>query len=198
MARYRVGRVGKLCQIAVFTFAPLVFSDSGWSQSPAAEPKGAKGGDPFQIICPANNFVVGVTGRAGGVIEKVQLLCAPFSPARPVANNTNFSAGKRFEQGSWMGAGQGGSSQTTSCTTGTGFVKEIRFNTAVFNGFTLIEHIQLECSDRGGHASTKTFGRAARGAPFRQRCGGNDFVVGFHGRVGLHLDALGVVCAPMP
>jgi len=180
----------------------LVFNDRAWSYDYIEpDPVGATGGNHFEVICPPNTFLLGLrgnTGDQGGIIEKMQLICAPFTPGRPVADHTNFEVGARFDQGSWMGAGTGGSFKTTSCTTGTGFVKEIRFNTAVYNNTKLIEHIQLECRDLADHSSVRVFGYIARGSPHIHTCSGSSFLVGFHGRVGLYLDAIGAVCAGMP
>jgi hypothetical protein len=160
--------------------------------------EGGKGGNDFTVICPPNSFLLGLSGNTGGIIEKMQLICAPFTPATPAASRTNFSVGQRFDQGAWIGAGTGGSSARSTCTTGTGFVKEIRFNTAVFNDARAIEHIRLECGDLQDHASTHLFGKNETQGGHRQRCQGNEFLVGFRGRVGLYVDAIGAVCAGMP
>jgi len=172
----------------------LAFCGEAWSD---IHGNGA-GGQPFSVTCPPGTFVTGITGRAGNIIENMQLECAGFDKTE---NNTNFQTKPPFPQGSIMGAGQGGSDikpGDARCGGGT-FVKEIRFNTRVFNDLPLIESIRLECRDLQGGSSTHLFGNAeTTQGQFIEKCPGKDFVVGLAGRVGLFVDAVGPVCAVMP
>ena len=36
---------------------------------------GGQGGEPFQRVCPRNQFVVGMRGRAGFYVDRLQLAC---------------------------------------------------------------------------------------------------------------------------
>jgi hypothetical protein len=189
MMRFRIKMAGMGFQLGVLaTAGVLVFCGQAWSAV-----NGGPGGQPFRVICPPGTFVKGLTGKAGNIIENMQLLCAGFDKA-----GNNFVTKPPFPQGSIIGAGQGGNDVKQECGPPI-FVKEIRYNTRVFNDFTLIESIRLECRDLELGTSTHLFGNVETSqGQFIERCPGREFLVGLEGRVGLFVDAVGPVCAVMP
>src|SRR3954447_15707646 len=69
--------------------AALVFSGPASAQEFPIQ--GGTGGGFFKIFCPPNNFMVGLRGRAGVVIDNFELRCAGFqtTPSIPPRKNWN-------------------------------------------------------------------------------------------------------------
>ena len=54
-----------------------------WETTPNLEmrllgPDGGPGGDSYEQICPEGEIAIGVVGRAGRLIDSIQVVCAPI------------------------------------------------------------------------------------------------------------------------
>jgi hypothetical protein len=175
--------------------ALLLLCGQGWSQRvDTFDPQGGNGGDPFRVVCPGGSYLRGIAGRAGNIIEKMRITCQGFTFVK--AEGEFRPNGNAFDHGSWLGAGQGGSDTATECQSGT-FVQGIHFNTLPYNNIPVVSHIRLDCGNlRNRSSNVHTFGHSP-GNRFHHECDQGLFVVGFVGKVGLYVDAIGAVCAEM-
>lgn len=162
--------------------------------------QGGKGGGGYRVVCPPHTFMVGLRGRAGVVIDTVQLLCAGFQELPPPPFRKDWKRDPNaFPVGNFIGTSPGGGGLERVCT-GDRFVRGIVFNTAFFQNKHLVAFIQMTC-DHGRFAGFDelNFGfNFPRGSIQRQFCPGGMWAVGLKGRFGDFVDATALLCAKMP
>jgi hypothetical protein len=127
----------------------------------------------------------------------MQLRCAPF---RVSGDPTDWTVDPNsiFNQGQIMGESQGGAVSKRSCGDSR-FVKRIRFNTDFFEDKHLIQFVHLFCEHPRNGKQDFIFGFNPVGGDIAdQTCDTRDWVIGFRGRRGSFVDAIGLVCARMP
>jgi hypothetical protein len=172
--------------------------------------EGGPGGGPFKFRCNKGEYLVGFSIKSGAFVDAIYPLCAPF-----------LSGEKRF--GKWGRAipfgGRGGSQLLRD-----GFCPSDRFVSGIKFGWTrkngspeFIDYVELTCSlIAGSGRPTKVCLQTGDGCwddhpnpptyflapflqdPFKQFCPQGEAAIGIHGRSGIYLDALGLICGPRP
>jgi hypothetical protein len=168
--------------------------------------EGGPGGGPFRIKCDGG-FVAGFEGRTGAFIDHMRILCSPWDGnARKLLSPTALPI--------TLGKSGGGGAAKSACPTGWALF-EINFqNTwrdeAIINtGF--VHHINFKCAPPTGPETIwRLYGTdkpVAKPSGFlgemllitsNSVCPPGQFAVGMHGRAGGYVDALGLICEPMP
>lgn len=168
---------------------------------------GGAGGDPFRDECPKGSYLVGLKGRAGEWVDRIAPVCAPW-----LRGSQTFGAPS---VGRFHGASRGGVERQTICW---GFGINNRavqsWDIATLRSSNrLVKYIKAYCTSLGPPASTAkwTFGgpipddrtipdmTGAFGiTPPDLSCPAGEVAVGIHGRAGLFVDELGLICGPPP
>jgi hypothetical protein len=168
------------------------------------EPGGGPGGSFFRSSCPAGAFMVGLKGRHGDVIDNMHVFCAFVSPIPAIPPRKNWTrdpnnATGAFQVGNFIGLSGGGGPDEQLCNP-PHLVKTIRFNTRFFDGLHLVAWVNMDCThDRFvSHDVTFAFDVPPGSSPITQSCPRGMWAVGLKGRFGDRVDAIGLLCAPMP
>lgn len=167
---------------------------------------GGSGGVYFRSACPAGAYLIGLKGFTGNWIDRIAHICAPWHPAKNAFEWASLhgefigtSPGGRFEQQTcggdraivswtfWNTVGEGSQRQFVSSINGT-----------CVNAITRLGAYEFQF----GQPETKPklySGIGKRGRPDgKSECAPGELAIGFHGRAGLFLDAIGLVCGPAP
>jgi hypothetical protein len=170
--------------------------------------KGGPGGSYFRSDC-SGDYVVGVYVRSGAWIDAIGLKCAPFDRASGT-----------FKRPAWnkpYHGGSGGTMQERLCPPNS-VVAGIRYGfTRDGNRPKYLDFIVLACAKMGQGGNVREWTTTANecistgegcwsrhptsnstGLSFWNPCEGDQVVVGVHGRAGLFVDALGLICGPKP
>ena len=167
---------------------------------------GGPGGSPYSLVCANGSFLVGFYAKAGGWVDSVGLLCAPYDPAsRQMQHN--------FVHGPATG-GAGGSPQEAYCVLGEAV-------TAIGVAFTrgggldrqYTNTIDIYCptpnpsrcisSGEGcGQIASKFTGPTVSHEVFylydKMTCPSEERATGIQGKSGIYVDSMGLICAPLP
>lgn len=152
-------------------------------------PDGGGGGAPFRVTCPPGQWLVGFGGSAGAWIDHIKILCAvrqnnrSMGPASPV----QVMIGDSFE----------GRGLRVVCPRDSS-IKRIQFNTVIWSGHTILNHITGVCTRVLNDGLRETIHFAPRDGQSRfadQSCPGSMRAIGVHGRHGKYVDAIGLICS---
>jgi hypothetical protein len=145
---------------------------------------GGEGGGVFGAIeCPRGTAIVGFAGRAGAVIDSMQLVCGTTN--RPEDDIIDSRV---------IGPSTGGGPIRTECPPFQA-VKSIQVAVNEFQGHFVISTINIQCMARldGGLGPTLHFGNFQGQDAGSQGCASpNAFALGLAGRSGSFIDAVGV------
>ena len=166
--------------------------------------QGGQGGSYFRSECGAGQWVIGVMIRHGLWVDAIKLICAPYSSISRVPPN------------SWLDfqGQQGGSlNPHTEICSGDTYVTGIKFGTT-WDGDDpkYVDYVELTCASILVMTGTPPFavygligtnvcldtGEGCSNKPFSLSCDLGDAATGFHGRSGIYVDALGLICGPSP
>ena len=167
-------------------------------------PSGNTGGNAFRAECPKGAYLVGLQGKAGEWVDRVATLCAPWLHASQAFGSA--SVGPSF------GDSRGGNVTFGNCNKG-----NIRNQAVLSVSVTLIRgnnpfvnNVAAQCIALGTPAppSNFVFGSSSPPSgsllkdptvgPWKQTCPAGEVASGIHGRAGLFLDAVGLICRPFP
>lgn len=172
---------------------------------------GGPGGSPDRAECPRGSYLVGLAGRTGEWVERIAPVCAPW-----LQGSQTFGAptvGKFLGTG---GAGQEVQSELIAGMPGK-VCRGINTNNLIAvqtwhidtlrsqNRF--VQYIEVGCRSLTTPPDTGflTFGPRSADAEERVAGMGNlspcpvgEGIVGIHGRFGRFVDALGLICGPLP
>lgn len=148
---------------------------------------GDRGDASFDDRCPAHQYLIGLAGRAGTYIDRVQIICAPM-----LANGTH---GMKY-----LGPSHGGSGGTPlefSCA-GDSVVSGVTLAMTKNDGH--VAWTVLTCASMRSDSQNKVvFGTRAYIPDFEaytdQLCQAGELANGFNGRFGRDVNALGLDCA---
>ncbi|MBX6322927.1 MAG: hypothetical protein IRY94_13950 [Rhodospirillaceae bacterium] len=165
------------------------------------------------MTCGDNRYLVGLYARAGSWVDGVGLVCAPYD-----AGARRFGGFDTFRREGWTG-GPGGAPQEIYCNQGEA-VTGLGFSHTRGGGLPrqYVMELGLFCQHRSpdypdrcitsGHgckapASVVSYDygivRTAREYQYDKLfCPAGEYATGIHGRSGLYLDAIGLICAPLP
>src|SRR6185369_5617076 len=165
--------------------------------------QGGSGGGPFRIQCDPGSFVIGFEGRTGAYIDNFRILCGSF----------DASTRKIQPRGAvpiTIGTSNGGGPAPMPCPAGWAmhaidyeetmdhFVHHINFRCA---SPVTPENIWRTYGPTTPVAKPKTF-IFSKGSflnmSYEQSCPAGQFAIGLQGRSGLFVDALGLICEPLP
>jgi len=147
---------------------------------------GGPGGSSFGTLnCPRGKIVVGLAGRSGSVIDTMQLFCS---------EPTGGPEAVTLEPGR-VGPSNGGGPISAQCP-----VLDVAFgidvNVATIDGNLVVSQIILHCRSPidGSGDRTVVFGGGGGDGAGGFTCPEHTFMVGFVGRAGDFIDALGISC----
>ncbi|MGH8263090.1 MAG: hypothetical protein ACRET4_06410 [Steroidobacteraceae bacterium] len=162
---------------------------------------GGNGGGPFRVTCQPGSYIVGVAGRVGEWIDQVSMQCAHWN------DQTHRLEPPSLAQVP-IGTSNGGRALATYCPNGS--VVQVLTITSLSSDNRLIANLYLTCHfvEGNGPDTDIQFGedgvvnRSSLATTFvasvQQECPSNELAVGLHGRSGLFIDAIGLVCGPAP
>ena len=169
--------------------------------------EGGPGGGPFRIQCPGGSFMTGFEGRTGAYIDHFRILCGSWDAnTRQVQNRGPLQI--------TIGTSGGGGPAGAACPGGwavnaINFQNTWRSESHINNGF--VHHINFHCVlPERAESIWRTYGPTTPVPKpsgflgtmmlleYDQTCPNGELAVGFQGRSGLYVDALGLVCLPIP
>lgn len=168
-------------------------------------PYGSSGGNAFRAECPRGSYLVGLQGKAGDWVDRIEMLCASW-----------MHSGQIFGPSSVVGSfGDSRGGRTTFGNCNDGSVKNRAIHswsvTVLRSDKPFVNKLGVQCVALGppGPPGTFVFGSssAPSNRPFNepfglsnpdQVCPVGEAAVGIHGRAGLFLDAVGLICGPFP
>jgi hypothetical protein len=161
---------------------------------------GGTGGVQFRDVCAPGSYLIGVAGRTGQWVDQIRPICAPWLPAQHVFGPPSI--------GQPHGTSTGGNPTDQRCPGTFAINKWTAFTLTSEN--RLIRLLDLNCTSVEPSADMNralSFGKASDGLGFfdasfglnvNHVCPAGELAVGFQGRAGLFLDAIGLVCGPRP
>lgn len=165
-------------------------------------PLGGAGGNYFRAECPKGFYLVGLAGRAGEWVDRIAPVCAPW-----LRGSQTFGAPSI---GPSFGASGGGQEQQAICR-GVSHNQIIAVQSwhidALPSGNRFVQYIQAYCLSLAPPADQVlwNFGSESAAAkervtsgPYGTACPAGEAPVGIHGRAGLFVDAVGLICGPLP
>lgn len=160
--------------------------------------EGGFGGNPYRVSCPTGAYLVGVTGYTGNWVDRMQLVCAPFSEGvlgRPIALPRV------------IGNSGGGVVGNALCGEGSAVYRVEAAFTRKDRRPAFLERLYMHCMDvqsgiqNPGPAHSPVLN--SNGVPGRdpfalvmppQICPDGELVVGLHGSADLFIDTIGLIC----
>jgi uncharacterized protein YkwD len=151
-------------------------------------PIGGAGDASFHDVCPANQFLVGLTVKSGAWVDRMAIVCAPVNPDGSTGSHWN---------GPNRGGGGGGAPTTKTCAPGQ-IINHMGFSLTAGNRQVLLFHFGCYSPTNG---QTGTFEMGASSSVFppnNQDCPRGEAATGIQGRSGIHVNAVGLICGPQP
>ncbi|MET0515807.1 MAG: hypothetical protein ABW047_10840 [Nitrospiraceae bacterium] len=176
---------------------------------------GGPGGSSFWAPCPQGSYLVGLAGRTGAWVDRIATVCAPW-----LRGSQTFGAPSI---GQSFGASGGGQEHTAICkkpnvnnAVQSWYIETLRssnqfvqyigadcsplvaFSSLAEDGFFEFGSKPASTDERLGNDERITPGPTKGGKGTEQRCPPGELAVGIHGRAGRFVDALGLICGPLP
>ena len=161
---------------------------------------GGPGNGSFQDRCPAGEYLVGISGRAGSWVNQIQVVCAAVALNGSGPNHINVAGGR------YVGPGRGGAGGGLTGQSCSGLIAGIWPH--MTPGNRQVKYIDIWCQDQNGfrpnnsirfntstNPSTDVNGGADQ--PHPEICPGQDAAVGLQGRYGADLNAVSLICVPL-
>jgi hypothetical protein len=169
---------------------------------------GSGRGGPFRVACPGGSFMTGFDGRTGAWIDQFRIVCASFDPnaremvnPRPVNVTIGISGGGGPSSASCPGgwAISGINYQETKGDGPTNVGHSIGFTCAATVGPEIVARHFGPTTAREDRTRSTGFGQSFGSADFAPSiCPGGEFAIGLYGRSGKFVDAVGLICVPLP
>jgi hypothetical protein len=167
------------------------------SRATEFRPAGGEGGDEYRAACPQGSYLIGVEGAFGEWVDRLQIVCATVA---------NGDVGRPQVMPQLIGDSQGGRHDNAICANGSvvnGILASFTKKRANYTGF--LDNLELHCADSAtgapgqGAAYSPTLGQGMYATlPPPQTCPTGEFATGIHGRAGLFIDSVGLICGPAP
>lgn len=171
---------------------------------------GGLGGNQFRAECPKGSYLVGLAGRTGAWVDRIAPVCAPW-----LRGSQAFGAptiGQSF------GMSGGGQERQVACIGGGNNTRAIQswWIHVLRSDNHYVQFIQMYCdsvptplpsTNEGPRLDFGTYPNDVEemvtGGPFGsqppfQACPAGEVAVGFRVRAGQFLDAIGLICGPVP
>jgi hypothetical protein len=176
-------------------------TDSAWAQDLLRGPIGGGGGSPVSVRCPPGTFLLGLDARAGDDVDSVHPVCGwdTGNPPGRIATASPTAS---------MGGRGGASTLGVRCPDETPFVRGLQVR-AEGEVTIVVDRIDVLCGRLSGPLPPAVDGQTRFFLASRQQNNANAinesatcpprFVgAGIHGRHGALVDAIGLICAPLP
>ena len=170
---------------------------------------GGPGGNSFQAECPKGSYLVGLAGRTGSWVDRIAPVCAPW-----LRGSQTFGAPSI---GQSFGMSTDGQEHQTTCwhsgpnnsAVQSWHIETLKSDNR-FVQYIGVACISLKPSPVLTSAPFFEFGSRPVGEErlspgpyisnraYSQSCPASEIAVGIHGRAGLFVDALGLICGPLP
>jgi uncharacterized protein YkwD len=153
------------------------------------EPVGGPGDYLFGALCPANQFLVGLTVKSGAWVDQMAIICAPVNP--------DGSTGSPWHDPKHYGGDGGGAPTQKTCAPGQ-LINHMGFSLTAGNRQVLFFHFGCHSTTNN---QTGTFELGASSSVFpsiNQDCPNGEVGRGIAGRAGKHVNAVGLLCGPPP
>lgn len=155
---------------------------------------GGPGGGAFRDVCGLDQYLTGFAVRSGSVFDAVIPFCGTF-------NDRTGLIGAPGAPGDRHGGNGGGLQGPVTCNNDQ-YVSGVMFGyTTERDEAKYIASISITCAPiKPGGRSSKLDIRAAAGRIGHGGfgCGDGKAVMGIHGRTGIYVDALGLICGSRP
>jgi uncharacterized protein YkwD len=152
-------------------------------------PVGGAGDYTFGALCPANQFLVGLTVKSGAWVDQMAIICAPVNP--------DGSTGSPYHDPKHYGGEGGGAPTQKTCAPGQ-IINHMGFSLTAGNRQVLFFHFGCYSPT---NRQTGTFELGANSPVFppnNQDCPNGEAARGIQGRAGKHVNAVGLLCGPPP
>lgn len=149
--------------------------------------RGGVGDHGFEDVCPAGEYMVGIAARVGGWMDRIRVACA-------VMDRQGSWGPRHFPQNSR--GGSGGSPIEGYCGNGEVITAMKAFFVAKPKAVSDIHFTCLSIASgkkRTLYVESAAVNPEARGV---QQCPEGEIAVGLHGRYGIHVNAVGLICGP--
>lgn len=199
----RLGRLALLFLLTVSLLGVFVLSCPTFAMQ--TELLGGGGGTPFIAPCPQGFYLVGLMGRTGAWVDRISPVCAPWLGAQHTFGP--------ITTGQVHGSSNGGQPVRRVCPIGAAIVRwETSYTRTGQSGIAFVASITATCLsiERPGTGQTIQVGSLPEehgplhapaqfnvtGVP--AECPADQIGVGVHGRAGLFVDRIGLICGPKP
>ena len=173
------------------------------------EVKGGPGGRPYNLTCPQGQYLVGFHARAGGWVDAVGIICAPYN-----ASTKRLDA---MIHDSRMTGGSGGGPQEVYCpagepmmgiglsfTRGDGLERQYVNTIDIFCASSNVNAPATRCIASGEgcgpippHRSGDIVQRVFDYKYDQLMCPPEERAIGIHGASGSAIDGMGLICGPL-
>lgn len=171
---------------------------------------GGSGGTPFRDECPKGWYLVGLDGRAGEWVDRIATVCAPW-----LRDKQTFG---KPAVGRYHGDSTGGVKREPICW-GLGINNRVVQSwelTRLTGDKKFVRYIIVNCTSLASPTATGRFtfggpitadegttffdeaGTQRPDAPLNTACPAGEVAIGIHGRAGLFLDQIGLICGHSP
>lgn len=190
--------------IAVVAGVIASFATMTLSHATTTEVKGGPGGGPFNLTCPAGQFLVGFHARAGAWVDAVGIICAVYNAS------TGRLEGMNREPR--MTGGRGGGPQEAYCPVGEP-IRKIGLAHTRGGGLPrqYVNTIDFFCAggerrcistgEGCGFIRSKVAGSIIqKGVDYKYdelACPAEERATGIHGGAGIYVDSIGLICGPL-
>lgn len=195
--------------VATFAAAIVLFVATTTANATITEVKGGPGGGPYNLTCPAGQFLVGFRARVGAWVDAVGILCAPFNTTTKRLDGRNSDPR--------MTGGKGGGPAESYCapgepmkgiglahTRGGGLERQYVNTIDLFCESTNMDMKADRCIASGegcGYIPSHTAGTIIlRGVDYKYdqlKCPPEERATGIQGGSGAAIDSMGLICAPL-
>ncbi|BFU96686.1 MAG: hypothetical protein NTNFB02_34080 [Nitrospira sp.] len=170
---------------------------------------GSLGGQEFRAVCPTGSYLVGLAGRAGGWVDRIAPICAPWLKGSRIFGSPTV--------GQFFGFSGGGQERQTACGGGSPDNHAIQsWSIRLRSDNHFVEFITMFCtsltvpvasnSGRNLDFGAKpvdaeevvTSGPFSNVHPSLQACPAGEVGIGIRGPAGKYVDAIGLICGPLP
>ena len=166
---------------------------------------GGLGGQEFRADCPTGSYLVGLSGRTGEWVDNIAPICAPWLVAKQVFGPPSV--------GPSHGASIGGQKHPADCGVQAGNIHVVQsWKIDILRSDNhYVKHIMAHCLSLSPSASSRVFHFGTKDpydqnisfGPFgtkppEQACPAKEAAVGIRGRAGQFVDAIGLICGPLP
>lgn len=164
---------------------------------------GGLGGQRFRAECPKGSYLVGLAGRTGAWVDRIAPVCAPWLRGSQTLGTPTM--------GQSFGMSGGGQEQQALCTSGNTFAVQSWKITLLTSDNHYVQFIQAYCTSlvpssaygilvfgqKDPYADNLALGPFGSKPP-EQTCPDGEVAVGFRVRAGQFIDAIGMICGPVP